>query len=230
MRLRLLYLLPATLVSALQLPNLQDIQSFVSAFSISLEDYIPPSFLSNSTDSSTTAHDLLRRQFSNTCPTDFHPCNNLGAPGLCCASAAVCSADANGNVACCPTGAVCTGAITGVITGGTVNSDGSLIGGGRTGTGTSSFVFAGSTTTQGLVPASVPSTVSSQQLGSGTATRTGGGFIIDGTSTVASPGAGVRGADVVSRCDFVLWEVLTADCSQPLFAKLVMRALEYLPI
>lgn len=196
MRLQRLYLLPVTLTTALQLPNLQDIQSFVSAFSISLEDYIPPSFLSN--DTSPSEHELLRRQFSNTCPTDFHPCNKLGAPGLCCASAAVCSPDANGNVACCPTGAVCTGAITGVITGGTVNSDGSFIGGGRTGTGTSSFVYAGSTTTQGLVPASVPSTVSSQQLGSGTATRTGGGFIIDGTSTVASPGAGLRRVDVVS--------------------------------
>jgi hypothetical protein len=201
MRLTSLYLLPTTIVAAFQLPNFE---SFLSALPISIDDYIRP----NTTDP--PPHDLLKRQFSNTCPTDFHACNNLGAPGLCCASAAVCSPDANGNVACCPIGAECSGTINGVITAGTVNSDGSLIHG-PSATGTSSFVRAGSGTTTGLVPASIESTASTQQSGSGTATRTGGGFIVDGTSTVASPGAGVRRFDVVSA--FVTCERLEVEAN-----------------
>lgn len=177
-------LLPISLASALQLPNFE---SFLSALPISLNDYIQP----NTT--SPPPHDLLKRQFSNTCPTNFHACNNLGAPGLCCASQAVCSADANGNVACCPSGAQCSGTINGVITAGTVNQDGSLISA-TTGTGTSSFVSARASTT-GLVAASVGSTTTTQRT---SGSNTGGGFIIDGTSTVASPGLGVRGVDVVS--------------------------------
>lgn len=196
-----LCLLPPALTSALRLPNFQD---FVSGFSITLEDYLPPAFSTN-----TSEHELLKRQYSNSCPQNFHNCANLGAPGLCCATAAVCSADSAGNVACCPIGAECSGTINGVITAGTVNSDGSLM---HSGTATtSSFVHAGSTTTNGLVPAQT--TASSQNAGAyhpsttqGGQTTNGGGFIVDGTSTVASPAGAARGVEIVriSSC-FDLW-------------------------
>ena len=189
-----LYLLPPALTSALQLPNFQDL---VSRFSITFEDFIPPAFASNASE--TEGHDLLKRQFSNTCPQDFRNCANLGAPGLCCASAAVCSADAAGNVACCPTGAECSGTIGGVITAGTVNSVGSVIHGtNAAGATTSSFVFAGTTTGNGLVPANAQTTATSQNAGAyHPTTTTGGGFVVNGGSTVATPGAAVRGADIV---------------------------------
>jgi hypothetical protein len=164
-----------------------------------MDDYIRP----NNTQSPPPAHELLRRQFSNTCPTNFHACNNLGAPGLCCASEAVCSADANGNVACCPTGAECSGTINGVIHSGTVNQYGSVVA--ATGSGTSSFVRATGSTGEGLVPASTRTTATSAAAGG--ASTTGDGFIIDGTSTVASPGMGARAVGVVSTfvACLILW-------------------------
>ena len=192
-----LCLLPLAFTSALQLPNFQD---FISAFSISLDDYLPPAYLANDTE-----HELLKRQYSNSCPQNFYNCANLGAPGLCCATAAVCSADAAGNVACCPVGAECSGTINGVITAGTVNSDGSLM---HSGTATtSSFVRAGSQTTNGLVPANSQTTASSQNAGAyhpstttkGVLTTNGGGFIVDGTSTVAQPNAAVKVGDIVCK-------------------------------
>ncbi|KAK3704297.1 hypothetical protein LTR37_013971 [Vermiconidia calcicola] len=193
------YLLPPTLTTALNLPNL-NIQSFASAFSIGPDDYFSP----NNTD-----HELLKRQYSNTCPESFNDCANLGQPGLCCASAAVCSADAAGRVACCPIGAACSGTAGPVVTEGAVNTIGGLMnsgsttGAGSATTTTSSFVFAQTTsqTTQfGLLPTTTGG-------GGG-----GGGFVVDGTSTVATPGAAVRGVDV------------------PFLARAVLRVLEYLPI
>lgn len=189
----LLCALISTQTTALQLP---DFQSFVSAISITLEDYLPPALLSNET--ATERHDILKRQFSNTCPNNFGSCANLGAPGLCCANDAICSADAAGHVACCPSGAACSGTIGGVITQGTVNSIGSLITGTTgTGTATSSFVFATTSTSGGLVIASVP-TVTSQGAGQYNPSTSGNGFVIAGSSTVATPGAAVRGAQIVS--------------------------------
>ena len=60
--------------------------------------------------------ELLKRQ-GNTCATNYFACNNLNAPGLCCPKTAICSADQRGQVACCPLGAACTGALGGVQTG-----------------------------------------------------------------------------------------------------------------
>lgn len=191
MRSSTLYLLPTTLLSSvahtLQLPNLQP---FLSA----LQDYS----LFSQSNNDTADHDLLKRQYSNTCPDDFNSCASLGAPNLCCMSNAICSADQANNVACCPTGAVCTGAITGVITSGTIGTDGAIVGGGGAATATSapttSFEYASSTTTNGLVPASTEATV-----GTDGSTASGSGFIVVGeSSTVATPGAGARRAEVVS--------------------------------
>ncbi len=62
MRLTISLLLPTTLIAALQLPNFS---SFLSALPISIDDYILP----NTTTTAPPAHDLLKRQYSNTCPT-----------------------------------------------------------------------------------------------------------------------------------------------------------------
>ena len=218
--------LVATHTTAFQLP---DIQSFVSALSITLEDYLSPALLSNETATEEVRkHDLRKRQFSNTCPQNFANCANLGAPGLCCADDAICSADSAGHVACCPSGAACSGTIGGVITQGTVNSIGSLISG-TAATGTSSFVNAATTTGGGLVIATTP-TATSQTAGQYNPSTSGNGFVIDGTSTVATPGAAVRGAQIVSLklSGSLLWLLLTS--CKPLVARAILRVLEYLPI
>lgn len=132
MRLRLLpsSLLLAIATSAFDLPNFVD---FIPALPITLADYIPP------TVSNETHHENLKRQVTATdgCPNHFQNCANMGAPGLCCATKAVCSPDAAGHVACCPSGEACSGTVAGVITGGTVNSDGSAV------TGTTGSTVAG---------------------------------------------------------------------------------------
>lgn len=192
-----------TPTTALQLPSLQPFLSALT-FPVSLADYIPPT--APSAPPTPRPHALLKRQFSNTCPNNFNPCDSVGAPGLCCAEDAACAADDAGNVACCPSGAVCTGVINGVITAGTVDSNGHLVsasaGGGVAGVGGgqvvtsvgSTYIVTGSGAAGGgLVAASSPSTI-----GPVVGQSSGGGFIVDAGSTVATPGAGVRGAEVVS--------------------------------
>lgn len=207
------HLLPASLLvsqaTALQLPHLQP---FTSALANIFDDLLP-----NALDNNTAHHDLLKRQSSNTCPVDYADCASLGAPNLCCISNAVCSADQAGMVACCPNGAVCTGTITGYITSGTVDSNGVLVGGGAAATTsnsalvgttapTTSFQFYTSSSTDALVPA-----VTSATDG---ATITGG-FIVAGSSTVATPGAGARQAEIVRIPileSLLLLTVTTASC------------------
>lgn len=200
MRHATLLAIPTAIISiatAFQLPNLEP---FLAALPISLSDYIPDSLTNQ-----TAHHDLLKRQYSNTCPTNFNSCTNLGAPGLCCAAAAVCSADAAGNVACCPSGAACSGTIGGYITAGTVNSDGALVGVATTGSDTSGLVGASASSTTSFQAASTTSSggliLASTQATTATtdeSTATGSAFVLDGGSTVATPGAGMRAAQIVS--------------------------------
>ncbi|KAI7157790.1 hypothetical protein KC349_g5357 [Hortaea werneckii] len=208
----------ATSTHALRLPTI-DLQPFLSALPISIQDYIP-SNLSNQT----VQHELLRRQSDN-CPNDFRNCANLGAPGVCCASNAVCSADFAGNVACCPSGAACSGRISSVVTEGTVNSNGAVVGGAgaaaaTTGTDNSDGLATASTTTGfqtptsttggGLVAASTDdsNTAVTDDGSQGTSTN----FVANGGTTVATPAAGVRRADI------------------PLPARALIQALHYLPV
>ncbi|GAB1739355.1 hypothetical protein NU219Hw_g4317t1 [Hortaea werneckii] len=210
----------ATSTHALRLPTI-DLQPFLSALPISLQDYIP-SNLSNQT----VQHELLRRQSDN-CPNDFRNCANLGAPGVCCASNAVCSADFAGNVACCPSGAACSGRISSVVTEGTVNSNGVVVGGAggaaaTTGTDnsdgfaassatmTTDFQTPTSTNGGGLVAASTDdsNTAVTDDGSQGTNTN----FVNNGGTTVATPAAGVRRADI------------------PLPARALMQVLHYLPV
>ncbi|KAI7218695.1 hypothetical protein KC333_g3466 [Hortaea werneckii] len=210
----------ATSTHALRLPTI-DLQPFLSALPISLQDYIP-SNLSNQT----VQHELLRRQSDN-CPNDFRNCANLGAPGVCCASNAVCSADFAGNVACCPSGAACSGRISSVVTEGTVNSNGAVVGGAgaaaaTTGTDNSAGLAASTapTTTDFQTPTSTNAggLVAATTDDSNTAVTddgsqgTNSNFVNNDGTTVATPAAGVRRADI------------------PLPARALIQALHYLPV
>lgn len=205
----------ATTTSALQL----DYQPFLSALALplSLQDYITST---NGTATNTSpAHDILRRQSSDSCPSNFVNCASLGASSLCCDSNAVCSADYAGHVACCPSGAACSGTIGGVITAGTL-SNGVLISGGvaASTTTTNGLLVGGAattTTTQGFVAATTTTGTGGNGLVAATTTvgeSSNSGFILDGTSTVATPGAAARALQM------------------PLVARGIVKVLEYLPI
>lgn len=182
----------AATVSALQL---SDFQPFLSAIPISVSDYLPPAVADRAPPQEQQAttptqkseqqlqphHNLFRRQTDDTCPSSYNNCANIGAPGLCCAPSARCSADAAGHVACCPRGAACTGTI-GAIKTGTSTGTG-------TGTGTATSTASGTGDSGLLVTAST----SQSALSTGE-----GGFVMDGGQTVATPGAGFRGAQPVS--------------------------------
>jgi hypothetical protein len=188
----------AATTSALQLP---DLQPFLSAIPISISDYFPPATdripqeqnrtpqQQKSQQQAQPHHNLFRRQNDDTCPSSYNNCANIGAPGLCCSPSARCSADAAGHVACCPQGAACTGTIGAIVT---KTSTGSTTGS-ATGTGNSGL----------LVTASTASSVLS--------TGTGSGFVLDGTQTVATPGAGFRGAQPVSVC--LSWGHVFRNCA-----------------
>lgn len=94
---------------------------------------------------------LFKRQG---CPTNYNACNSLGDAGACCPSDTVCARDQNGNVACCPINASCTGVIGGTATGTSAA------------TATSPFVLGGTTTTS----VSSPITTSQATLGPGYST------------------------------------------------------------
>jgi hypothetical protein len=57
--------------------------------------------------------DLVKRE--GACARDYFDCERQGEPGLCCPRNAVCSADYQGHVGCCPQGVRCTGTIGGAI-------------------------------------------------------------------------------------------------------------------
>jgi hypothetical protein len=183
----------AATVSALQL---SDLQPFLSAIPISVSDYLPPAAVADKIppqeqkdDQSTQKSqqqaqphlNLLRRQNDDTCPSSYNNCANIGAPGLCCAPSARCSADAAGHVACCPRGAACTGTIGAINTG--------------TATGTSTGTGSATSTASGTSNSGLFVTASTSQ---GAVSTGSGGFVLDGTQTVATPGAGFRGAQPVS--------------------------------
>jgi hypothetical protein len=107
---------------------------------------------------------LFKRQG---CPGGFSNCGALGNSAACCPTDQVCARDGEGNVACCPVGAACTGRIgegsaaNSATT--TAGDGGGLVVGGTTGsaltstatvaTATSGFLFP-SQTTSGVVPTS----------------------------------------------------------------------------
>jgi hypothetical protein len=137
------------------------------------------------------------------CPTGYKNCANIGAPGLCCANSAVCSPDQAGHVACCPSGAACTGSISSIITGGVVAAGGSAVSTTTTAAASQPLTASGSsspstaTSGNGLIVASghgSPTTTAAAT------DSTEGGFVLVGTSTAATLGSsGMRNVQTVSR-------------------------------
>ncbi|ORX93219.1 hypothetical protein BCR34DRAFT_620390 [Clohesyomyces aquaticus] len=111
--------------------------------------------------------ELLKRQ-GTSCATGYNACSGLGAPGLCCRSGSVCSADAAGHVACCPNGAACTGTIAPVNPGiATVSNTA-----GGAASSTVPFVIASTTTNGGVfIGTAAPTTSGFVQQGSGSTGR-----------------------------------------------------------
>ncbi|RAH62236.1 hypothetical protein BO85DRAFT_484247 [Aspergillus piperis CBS 112811] len=65
-------------------------------------------------DSGRRAFEVLQllRKRSDNCPSGYDSCTNLGYSDICCADGSRCTRDAADNVACCPTGASCTGTLS----------------------------------------------------------------------------------------------------------------------
>ncbi|OJJ40496.1 hypothetical protein ASPWEDRAFT_178345 [Aspergillus wentii DTO 134E9] len=57
---------------------------------------------------------ILKR--SDNCPSGYSGCSSLGDGNICCKDDSTCSRDAADNIACCPTGASCTGSLTATST------------------------------------------------------------------------------------------------------------------
>lgn len=151
---------------------------------------------SQETSSNETFHELAKRALDPTsCPTGYKNCSNIGAPGLCCANSAICAPDQAGHVACCPSGAVCTGAISSIITGGVIAPGGSVASttaaASQPLTASASSSRTTATSGGGLVVASgLSATTGNSPTTTGSAATSGGGFIIVGTSTAATLGSG----------------------------------------
>ncbi|KAF2189488.1 hypothetical protein K469DRAFT_736827 [Zopfia rhizophila CBS 207.26] len=109
--------------------------------------------------------ELVKRQSG--CANGYSSCANLGAPGLCCRSNSVCSADAVGHVACCPLGAACTGTIDGV-NGGSIATASNT--GNPAATSTVPYVIA-STTQNGVSIGTATATEFVQQSGASSYVR-----------------------------------------------------------
>ncbi|MCJ1435008.1 hypothetical protein MMC27_004378 [Xylographa pallens] len=97
-------------------------------------------------DTSDSFLELFRRQ--NACQAGFNACTNLGVASVCCSTNAVCTPDAANMVACCPSGASCTGTLG--ASGSVATTTGPLLLGGNGATTTAGSV---STTGNSLFPA-----------------------------------------------------------------------------
>ncbi|KAF2656627.1 hypothetical protein K491DRAFT_715219 [Lophiostoma macrostomum CBS 122681] len=106
----------------------------------SFADFVEPLLLADPAQDNSTLPDggfeLVKRQ-GTTCASGYAACATVGAPGLCCRTNQVCSADGANHVACCPLGSACTGTII-PVSPGTASA---------TTTATSSVVTGSTTTT-----------------------------------------------------------------------------------
>jgi hypothetical protein len=107
-----------------------------SISAIQFASFYEPQFIStdaNDTSSSLESprfqqNELLKRD--GNCPVSFNSCSTLAAKygGACCTVGSHCSIDSGSHIACCPTGALCTGSIT-VATATTSGGGGVIVGG-----------------------------------------------------------------------------------------------------
>ncbi|KAH7329984.1 hypothetical protein BKA65DRAFT_47334 [Rhexocercosporidium sp. MPI-PUGE-AT-0058] len=145
-----LLLLP---ISALQIPSI--LAPFYEPYiEIDADSSI---LLSNTSLSSSPQqhHDLLKRD--GNCPLNFNSCSTFrdSAGGACCTAGSFCTTDRARNIACCPTGATCTGSLDIA----TATTTGTGIGGGAVfGTGTGTTTTTGTTATITTPPTITDST------------------------------------------------------------------------
>ncbi|EPS33537.1 hypothetical protein POX_a01469 [Penicillium oxalicum] len=98
---------------------------------------------------------ILKRA-DNNCPWGYNPCTSLGNSNVCCRPDTSCSRDAADNIACCPTGAVCTGSLTGPSTA-TETGTSFMFPHGATATTTSSTIDPnGASITGSVIPGAYP--------------------------------------------------------------------------
>lgn len=126
----------------------------------------------------------LVKRAGTTCASGYSSCSTLGAVGLCCPITGACQQDQGGNVACCPSNAVCTGTIKPV----TATTGASTT---TTGTGsTTSFFAASTTTTVGTAGVTVGN-------GGGSTTTSGNIVFVQATGTTTQA-SGAEGTCSVS--------------------------------
>ncbi|KAL4981574.1 hypothetical protein BDW68DRAFT_172172 [Aspergillus falconensis] len=72
-----------------------------------------------SPDTNRRAYDILQllNKRDGNCPGGYSPCDNLDNAGICCRTDAVCTSDEANHIACCPSGASCTGKLGGSTSG-----------------------------------------------------------------------------------------------------------------
>ena len=85
------------------------LSTFIAGCIASASPY-SPFFLPLESSTTDRTLNLFRRQ--NYCASGQQSCSNLGQPSTCCKKNSACAIDQAGNVACCPTGAACTGSIS----------------------------------------------------------------------------------------------------------------------
>ncbi|KAB8069191.1 hypothetical protein BDV29DRAFT_183258 [Aspergillus leporis] len=81
-----------------------------TVLSIETLPFSPP----QAAEASKRAYEVLRiLKRADNCPAGYDPCSNMGKSDVCCKQGSICSRDAADNIACCPTGAKCTGTLSG---------------------------------------------------------------------------------------------------------------------
>ena len=86
--------------------------AFLASTALSIET--SPFYAPQEAEPNKRAYDvlqLLSKRVANNCPSGYNPCSTLNNSNICCKTDSHCSRDAADNIACCPTGASCTGSL-----------------------------------------------------------------------------------------------------------------------
>lgn len=107
---------------------------------------------------------ILKRD--GNCPASYSGCSDQGDSNVCCREGTTCTVDAANNIACCPTGAACTGTLgaTATATSGGSGNDNSNGGGGQPSSKTSGFMFPHSTTAGATTTSALPASITGSTI------------------------------------------------------------------
>ncbi|KAL4860410.1 hypothetical protein BDV12DRAFT_209512 [Aspergillus spectabilis] len=93
--------------------------TFLFSGALSLEPLPFDSPVTASPETNKRAYDILQLlKRDGNCPGGYSPCDNLDNAGVCCRTDSICTSDEANHIACCPSGASCTGTLTGSSSGG----------------------------------------------------------------------------------------------------------------